>query len=161
MVFSIAIESPDTFSLIVSVATQVTPGAPRRRQVSALTEPPVATVTMSLTHWSSAGERETACDSMDVAVWMVALAPSTDCDDHSSCTHTTEQNDVAVFFLIHALLLLECIVAPVEDTSIPWDADPRIAEDIPHSDALAMFRFRKEHVQETCDMLWPRDLSLP
>jgi len=111
---------------------------------------------MSLCRWSSVGERELYYQSIDVAIALMVTAPFIDLSSFAKYIETVAENDFSMLYLLYALTIRELILAPIVDTTIDWELDPVIVEDLINSDCLSYFRFRKLHLQYICDLLWPR-----
>jgi len=111
---------------------------------------------MLLCRWSSVGERQLYYQTIDVAVALMVTAPFIDISSMSKYLDTAAEHDFAMLFLIHALMIRELILSPIVDTTIDWELDPVIVEDLQESDCLAYFRFRQVHLQHICNLLWPR-----
>ena len=128
---------------------------------------------MSLRHWGSLLERRRCIawisfasallDERDVLLLEQQDTSSTDSsNDASNCSTSTDASSDGFSAIDDALQRAAAIFSDLEgrleDSTIKWrqNHDGLLIKDVSDDDAIAHFRFRKAHLQELADSLWPR-----
>jgi hypothetical protein len=119
---------------------------------------------MSFRRWSSILERRRALNLALTAVFMEETMGHDLTESTSSSSSSSSDDDDNIFInnatdtmLQHAARLVTDIDGGTEDSSIQWRAHGGLLiGDVSEDDAIAHFRFRKRHLQELANKIWPR-----
>lgn len=81
---------------------------------------------------------------------------STSSSSGSSSSNSTTLSDELATALQAVSELYNDIEGGMEDESIEWQGKRLLVDDLSEDDSIFHFRFRKKHLQEIADKLWPR-----
>jgi hypothetical protein len=114
---------------------------------------------MSLRRWNSVSERN------KLGRYIINLAElvAGESDDSSSSSSSNEDSDSSTSSDDTVAMVLETTIEyskfvyqPLVDDSIDFEAPPLLIGDLNEAVSIIDFRFRKQHIQEIADRLWPK-----